>query len=107
MDTSRAPEVTVTQLAEALSAGATLIDVREPDEYVEVRVPGAALVPLSELDARAGEIPQDEQVYVICRSGGRSLTAATALNRAGWDAVSVAGGTLAWIDSGRPVESGS
>ncbi len=100
------PEVTVEDLADALVNGAPLVDVREVEEYVEVRVPGAVLLPLSQLNARAAEIPNDRRVYVICRSGQRSLTAAVALNRAGWDTVSVAGGTLAWMESGRPVEAG-
>lgn len=99
-------EVTIDDLAAALGEGVPLIDVREPDEYVEAHVPGALLLPLGELNARAGEIPQDRQVFVICASGGRSLTAATALNRAGWQAVSVAGGTNGWVASGRPFLTG-
>ena len=105
-DEARTPEVTIDDLAEALAGGAPLVDVREIEEYVEVHVPGALLVPLSQLNARAQEIPDDRRVYVICRSGSRSLTAAVALNRAGWDTVSVAGGTLAWMEAGHPVEAG-
>ena len=101
-----APEVDTGRLAEAMADGAVVIDVRMPDEYVEMHVPGAVLIPLPELDARAGEVPKGQQVYVICAVGGRSLHAAAALNSAGWDTVSVAGGTKAWVAEGRPVHTG-
>jgi rhodanese-related sulfurtransferase len=100
------PEVDLDTLARALEAGAPLIDVRRPDEYAEKRIPGARLIPLDELAGRAEEVPTGETVYVICAAGGRSLTAAAALNQAGWDAVSVAGGTNKWAEEGRPIETG-
>ena len=102
-----APEVGFDELASALAAGAPLYDVRMPEEYEEAHVPGAVLIPLPELSGRAEEIPKDQRVYVICATGGRSLAAAEALNGAGWDAVSVAGGTKGWAADGRPVVQGS
>ncbi|RZK84066.1 MAG: rhodanese-like domain-containing protein, partial [Rhodococcus sp. (in: high G+C Gram-positive bacteria)] len=87
--------------------GAPVIDVREADEYAQARVPGVTLIPLSEFVARVDEIPEAEVVYVICGVGGRSLQAAEYLNARGINAVSVAGGTSAWMQSGRPVESGA
>jgi rhodanese-related sulfurtransferase len=54
------------------------------------------------------ELPADRPLYVICATGGRSLRAATALqNQAGIEAVSVAGGTRAWIESGRDYDTGA
>ena len=102
----RAPEVGFDELAGALEAGALLVDVRMPDEYAVVHVPEALLIPLPELPERTGDIPKGQRVYVICASGGRSLVAAEALNEAGWDAVSVAGGTKGWAAEGRPVSRG-
>lgn len=102
----RAPEVDTARLAIALAEGAVVIDVRMPDEYVKGHVPGAVLIPLPELGQRIDEVPAGEQVYVICAVGGRSLTAAQALNNAGRDTVSVAGGTRAWVAEGRPVHTG-
>jgi rhodanese-related sulfurtransferase len=99
-------EITVDQLAERRDAGAFVLDVRNPDEYAEARVPGVTLIPLPELESRHGEIPDVDTVYVICRSGARSARAAEFLQGTGRHAVNVAGGTLAWIDSGRAVESG-
>ncbi len=102
----QAPEVGFDELAAALERGAMLVDVRMPDEYEQVRIPGAVLIPLPELGQRADELPQGERVYVICAAGSRSLAAAEALNGAGWDTVSVAGGTLGWAAEGRPTAAG-
>lgn len=100
------PEIDVDALRQHLDEGAPLIDVREPSEYEEARAPGARLVPLADVPDRLGEIPTDRTVYVICRSGGRSARAVEYLRGNGVDAVNVTGGTLAWIESGAPVESG-
>lgn len=63
-------------------------------------------MPLSQLGERAGQLPRDRTVHVICASGNRSLRAAQALVGAGYDAASVKGGTSGWIHSGRPVVMG-
>ena len=102
----QAPEVGLDEMAQALDAGEVVVDVRERDEYEAGHVPGVQLIPLSELQQRWEEIPQDGRVYLICGSGPRSLNAATALRRAGVDAVSVAGGTKQWREEGRPIETG-
>lgn len=99
------PEIDVAGLAEARAAGAPLIDVREPDEYAEAHAPGAVLIPLGQLPDRVAEVPADGTVYVICRSGGRSAKAVAHLRQQGIDAVNVAGGTLAWIEAGHPVDT--
>ena len=64
-------------------------------------------IPLGQLGARTAEIPQDTDIYVICRSGGRSARAAQALNGAGWRAVNVAGGMQDWAAAGRPMATDS
>lgn len=99
-------EIDVDELAERLALGATVVDVREVAEYEEAHVPGAILVPLSELEARVDEIPGDEPVLVICRSGARSARACEFLAPLGRDVTNVAGGTLAWLDSGREIVEG-
>ncbi|MEN3314227.1 MAG: hypothetical protein V7605_461 [Acidimicrobiaceae bacterium] len=101
------PEVDVDELDRARAGGSPVIDVRQPDEYDGGHVPGAKLIPLAEVGMRAQEVPADGPVYVICLSGGRSARATEFLRRQGIDAISVAGGTKAWIDSGRPVTHGS
>jgi rhodanese-related sulfurtransferase len=93
--------------ASVVPADAWLLDVREGDEWVAGHVPGAQHVPLGDLGARSAEIPADQTVYVICRSGHRSQHAAQALNGAGWQAVNVAGGMQEWAAAGRPMVSES
>jgi rhodanese-related sulfurtransferase len=103
----RVPEIDVEELAHRLEGGAPLVDVRQPDEYEEFHVPGARLIPLTELPERVEEVPSGEQVYVICGSGGRSARAVQFLNAQGLDTVNVAGGSKGWLAAGHPVEQGS
>ena len=106
MSEDAVPEVDVAVLAQALDAGAPLVDVRTEDEYVGGHVPGAVLVPLHQLGERHTEVAADQEVYVICHVGGRSAAAVAALNRAGYRTVNVAGGTAAWVEAGLPVVEG-
>lgn len=96
--------ITVQELAGARAEGAFVLDVRQPEEYAAGHVPGAVLIPLGEVLDRLSEIPRDEPIHVICRSGQRSATAARALGELGWRAFNVEGGTLAWIDAGLAVD---
>jgi rhodanese-related sulfurtransferase len=105
-DTSPIPEVEVSDLAQRRGE-VWLLDVRQPDEYEEAHVPGATLIPLDQLPGRTAEVPADVEVYVICRSGGRSAKAVEILNAAGHRPTNVAGGTLAWIEAGHPVATGA
>jgi rhodanese-related sulfurtransferase len=84
-----------------------LIDVRTAAEYAEGHVPGARLICLDTLAARAHEIPKDKDVYLICRSGARSAQAADYLMRnCGHNhVINVSGGTMAWIQAGYAVET--
>lgn len=93
--------------AASVPDGAWLLDVREDEEWAAGYAPGAWHIPLRELGARTAEIPQDQAVYVICRSGGRSARAAEALAAAGWDAINVAGGMQDWAAAGRPMATDS
>ena len=86
--------------------GATVVDVREPDEYVAGHVPGAILAPMSQIGHHLPTIPKDREVYAICQSGNRSRAMADVMARTGIRAHSVDGGTAAWIATGRPVVAG-
>lgn len=81
-----------------------VVDVREPWEYAEGHVPGARPVPLATVPARAGDLPTDRPVYLICAVGARSGQAAAYLARLGLEAVNVEGGTSEWLAAGYPVE---
>jgi rhodanese-related sulfurtransferase len=98
-------EIDIAALEQELRDGATLLDVREPAEYAAGHVPGARLVPMGQLPARLGELDRDSRVLVICASGNRSSAMTDLLVQQGFDAVNVAGGTGAWIRSGRAVSS--
>jgi rhodanese-related sulfurtransferase len=97
------PEVPAAGVPDA----AWLLDVREPDEWAAGHAPRAHHIPLGQLGNRASEVPQDQDVYVICRSGHRSGRATEALNGAGWQAINVAGGMQDWAASGRPMVTDS
>ena len=99
-------EISVDELAPLLEAGARLVDVREPDEYAEARVPGGVLVPLGTVPDHVDAFRGEGTTYVICRSGARSMRACEFLADQGIEVANVAGGTLAWIASGRDVAAG-
>ena len=97
------PEVPASEVPE----GGWLLDVREPWEWTAGHVPTAKHIPLAQLNHRADEIPKDDTVYVICRSGARSARVTLALTGAGWQAVNVGGGMQDWAAAGRPMVSDS
>ena len=107
---STTPEVTVPDFAAAHAAGALVVDVREPGEYVGGHVPGAVNIPLTQLGARVPALATESKgatVFVICASGNRSKAGAGLLLQGGLDARSVAGGTGGWSRAGHPVVTGS
>ncbi|WP_419784829.1 rhodanese-like domain-containing protein [Pseudodesulfovibrio sp.] len=78
----------------------SLLDVRQPGEYEHGHLPGASLVPLSELPDRMDEISKDKPVIAYCASGGRSMAAASLLEGQGFDPViNMVGGFSAWEGS--------
>jgi rhodanese-related sulfurtransferase len=102
-----APEITIDELAATLAGGPVpLVDVRQPEEYEAGHVPGAKLIPLADVVARVGEIPEKGPVYVICQTGSRSQRAADYFRNLGIDAYNVAGGTKAWADAGHDTAHG-
>lgn len=100
-------EIGVQEAAELRDQGAFILDVRQPEEWQEAHIPGATLIPLSELAGRLDEVPKDKPVVVYCRSGNRSATGRDILQQAGFEQVtSMAGGIRAWIAAGLPAVSG-
>ena len=99
-------EVGMPEFAAAHAAGAFVMDVREPYEYADGHVPGARLVPMAGVPGYLSELPREVPVYVICASGARSYTVAAWLQRAGIAALSVAGGTGAWVRRGGAIVRG-
>ena len=102
MTSSQLPTVTVAELPD----GARPVDVREADEWLAGRAPSAVHIPMSEFAGRLAELPEDEDpLYVICRSGGRSARVVAYLVAQGYPAVNVDGGMQAWAQAGRPLVS--
>lgn len=101
-------EISVDDLESLIQSGVRLIDVREPDEYASGHVPGARSVPLGEVPDRVADcIGDGGPTYLVCRAGGRSASACEHLASLGHQVVNVAGGTMAWIMSGREVVEGN
>ncbi len=85
----------------ARPAEAIVLDVREPEEFVNGHVPRAINLPQADLATRLEEVPRDRPVFVICQGGFRSLRAAQFLHQCGIsDVASVKGGTEAWRAAG-------
>jgi rhodanese-related sulfurtransferase len=95
--------VTVDEALALIADGALLLDVREQDEWDAGHAPGATLLPMSELNARAAELPQDRRIVCVCHLGGRSAMVTQALNQSGWQVVNLLGGMRAWQQAGQPV----
>lgn len=77
----------------------TIVDVREVGEEPIVNDYNRVLIPLGEVPSRMNEIPKNEEVYMICRSGRRSENAILFLEQHGYDKlINVEGGTLGFIE---------
>jgi len=92
-----APIVTPEQLADERDRGATLLDVREPEETSCGIIPGARTIPLSVLRERLGELPVDNKVIIAyCKVGLRGYVAQRILSQHGFSVVNLSGGYMTW-----------
>lgn len=75
-----------------------LLDVREQDEFDEGHIPGAILLPYTEIDEKAEKIlpDKDKLILVYCRSGRRSKIASEKLSKLGYANVKEFGGIIDW-----------
>lgn len=87
-------------------AATVLVDVRSPLEFESEHVVGSLNVPMADLEARIGEVPEAGEVVVVCRTGVRSFGAAETLARAGRKPRVLEGGVLAWRKAGLPLVLG-
>ncbi len=100
-------EISVAQAVTMREKGSFLLDVREPEEWTESHVPGSTHIPLGALDARVAELPRDQEIVVVCRSGNRSQRGRDILLDAGFGRVtSMTGGLTAWTAGGQPTVAG-
>jgi phage shock protein E len=99
--------LSVTETAAKRDVGAFILDVRTPDEWKQVHIPGANLIPLDQLPNRVSEVPKDKEVVVVCHSGNRSKQGRDILKQAGYTQVtSMAGGMNAWQAANLPTATG-
>ena len=100
-------QISACELQAALAAPSPplLLDVREYPEFGAGHVKDAQLIPLAEIEKRAGELPKTQPIVAMCRSGTRSTEAASILARLGFTNVSqLTGGVMAWELAGLPLE---
>lgn len=109
MSLFRTPQIPAILPADAvgLDEPHLLVDVREPDEWEAGHAPTAVHIPLGELGHRVGELPADQKLVMVCRSGNRSAHATRALVEHGYDAVNLTGGMKAWAAAGLEVVTDS
>jgi len=87
------------------SDGAVLLDVREQSEWQAAHAPQARHLVLSQLQDNLGDLPTDQLIITVCRSGRRSAIAADTLTRHGYRATNLTGGMNAWAAAGLPVRT--
>ena len=96
-DVQRVASLETAEAERSIGAGAIAIDVREPSEVLEGKVPGALEIPLGQLQDRLGEVPEGRPLVAYCAAGNRSSTAISLLERAGrGPLVNLRGGFDAW-----------
>lgn len=107
------PEVRAAELVARTQAGERLfiLDVREVYEWNATRVKASdgievQHIPMNSVPNRLVDLPHNQQIAVICASGGRSYGVAHYLNENGFDAINVDGGIGAWVRSGGAYEQG-
>jgi len=100
-------EVSLDQAEDLRAEGATVVDVRRPDERVLKHIPGSLHIPLDELGDRVSEVPPG-RVLVVCAKGVRSAIGASVIEKATGrtDISSIAGGTDGWEAADKPIDRG-
>ncbi len=99
------PQLQPDEAAELISGGATLLDVREPEEHAQANVPGSIFIPLRQVPERLADVPTDRPVVVMCAAGARSQQAAQFLRGHGIDARNMMHGIHGWYRCGHPVNT--
>jgi rhodanese-related sulfurtransferase len=98
------PTVTVDNVPDPIPAGVNVLDVREDIEWTHGHIEGAVHIPLSQLPARIGDLPEG-QTLIVCKIGGRSAQATMYLAAQGYEVANLDGGMLEWAGAGRPMVS--
>ncbi len=98
-------EINPAQAYEKFGQGAFFLDVRSAEEWAQIHIANSKLIPLDELKSRLGELPQDQDIVLVCLSGKRSKEGLAVLQQAGFErAFCMEGGISVWKAAGYPVE---
>jgi hydroxyacylglutathione hydrolase len=103
---ARMDRIDVDEMKRRWEAGEPVVDVRNREEWISGHVPGVPNVFVGEIVERMAEVPNSGPVSVHCESGARSAIAASVLQAAGREVLSVKGGFGDWREAGYPVEEG-
>ena len=101
--------ISVERVYEIITSGEDyfILDVRNQDEYDEVHIEGAVLIPVDTLESRLDELPKDKPIITYCKAGIRSANAAAILVENGFTQIyDMGGGITEWINKGYPTVSG-
>jgi len=100
-----ADTISIEEAYEKYNQGVFFLDVRTQGEWDEYHAPNTTLIPLDQLESRLGELPQGEEIVVVCRSGNRSQAGRDILRQNGFEqATSMDGGLSQWRAAGYPIE---
>jgi rhodanese-related sulfurtransferase len=102
------PSISPLELSEKLKVGKhpMVLDVRQPDEFAQMHIAGAKLIPLNELRRQMKDLPASREIVCVCASGSRSSSAAKLLAEAGYNVINMQGGMHAWRQAKLPVQKG-
>lgn len=106
VDTTNLPaEISVDEAHQLYEQGVFFLDVRTQEEWDDFHAPNSTLIPLDQLPSRINELPSDEPIVVVCRSGNRSQAGRDILLDNGFEQVtSMSGGLNAWRSAGFPTQ---
>lgn len=95
------PQITPQELRRRISAGEelVLIDVREDDEVSFGMIPGAQHIPMGLIPQHTEELPEDQEIIFICRSGARSQRVCQYLQQFGYKGINMSGGMIEWYET--------
>ena len=102
---SQVREISVAEAYQKVQQGVFVLDVRTPEEWDQMHIANTTLVPLEELSNNFDQLPKNQEILVVCRSGRRSKDAVAILKQAGFTNLSsMSGGLSQWQAAGYPLE---
>jgi len=103
------PEMDVALLQASLAVAPVplVLDIREPFEWRQVRMPGALHIPMDSIPGRLDDLPRDRPIAVMCAHGNRSYGVTAYLREQGFDAFNLTGGITRWRMQGGDEEAGA